>query len=230
MARKNIALATLLDSIPAASLGGSPDEAHYYTVEVTTPGPSGTGKVTVSSHDGLDNKVAAIVTSGSAIPVGVHGGTLTLTFTGVLTTGDSWTVLTTATGEAALGYSPNNALRSLLPLSARANGALVISNDYCDPVSMGSITSAAPTYSTPLDVSGYFRHTIQLNIVGDTDIDWVVQSSLDGDNWVTEGSGNDATTSATRTSFDGKVKYVRFGGTAEHGTGSTIAGLYMGGN
>ena len=70
--------------------GTTSDVAAYY-LTVDTAGLSGVAKVTVTSDTPGEGVASAFITSGSPFTVGTRGLTLTPTFTGALTLGQSWT-------------------------------------------------------------------------------------------------------------------------------------------
>lgn len=82
-----------------------------YTLEVTTPGASGTAEFTVTSNDlVVDNTVGdpdQVITSGSAINLGSSGATIVPTFTGSLTLGQTWHVVVWPDGIRAKPVSSN---------------------------------------------------------------------------------------------------------------------------
>jgi hypothetical protein len=70
-------------------------------------------------------------------------------------------------------------------------------------------------------------HVFSYVLVADTDMDLEAQGSIDGTNWYSLGTVDDASASGAITSTT-PARYVRFGVTAEHGTGSTVDPSYMG--
>jgi len=66
-----------VQAVSSGAYTGTGDD--WYTVEITTGGPSGTAEATVTSSLG-DNVAAAAVTSGATITVGTNGVLLTLTW------------------------------------------------------------------------------------------------------------------------------------------------------
>ena len=88
-----------------------------YTIEVTTGGASGAAKVTVTSNSDAEavgtmgDVIAApaevTLTSGTPLPLGAKGGTLTPAWTGVLTVGQKWSVCVFPRGIKAKPISDN---------------------------------------------------------------------------------------------------------------------------
>ena len=113
-------------SIPVVSSAGTATTADVYTVEVTTAGPSGTAKITVTSRLG-DNLAANTITSGVAENLGTKGATFTAVFE-ELHLGDRWTVQTLATGEVLDPVAvTTNYAGSIVPVRVTPEGEIVTS-------------------------------------------------------------------------------------------------------
>ena len=76
---------------PAAGSATNTDVIAYY-LTVTTPGISGTAKITVTSDTTGEGSAAAFVTTATAIDLGTKGLTLTPVFTGSLVAGQQWVI------------------------------------------------------------------------------------------------------------------------------------------
>ena len=74
----------------------------------------------------------------------------------------------------------------------------------------------------------YAHHTFQLVVVGDTDIDYAVQGSLDGTNWFDIATADDVTTGVYEEHVTMALRYVRVNAPAEHGISNTIDASYIG--
>ena len=104
---------------------------------------------------------------------------------------------------------------------------LIFEDHMAEEQGLDTLTSIA--YSDSIDVTGNLYHTVVLSAVGDTDLDPVIQWSVDGVTWYTEYTGNDLTTGTYQDHWEALCKYVRIGIIAEHGTASTLTGVYYGG-
>ena len=74
----------------------------------------------------------------------------------------------------------------------------------------------------------YAHHTVQLIVVGATDVDYKVEGSLDGTNWFTIDDGNDVTTGVYEEHATMPLVYIRVSIPAEHGSDNTIDASYIG--
>jgi hypothetical protein len=89
-----------------ANIANNSDVVAYY-LTVTTPGPSGAAKITVTSDTVGEATAAAAVTSGSPFSFGTQGLTLTPTFTGSLVEGQQWVLWLLPTGLMLSPVSDN---------------------------------------------------------------------------------------------------------------------------
>jgi hypothetical protein len=74
-----------------ASMATNTDMIAYY-VTVDTPGASGVAHITITSDTQGEGSASAAVTSGTPIPLGAKGATVTPTWTGSLKAGQQWVV------------------------------------------------------------------------------------------------------------------------------------------
>ena len=98
---------------PDVSTATNTDMIAYF-LQVTTGGPSGTAMITVSSDTAGESAAAALVTAGTAIPIGTKGLTLTPAFAGTLITGTRWVVWLTPSGVQLRPISNNFESASLV--------------------------------------------------------------------------------------------------------------------
>ncbi|CAO3460819.1 hypothetical protein [Azospirillum argentinense] len=107
--------------------GGLPSAALklpvLYTVTVTTGGPSGEAEVSVTPNNAAGGAAATgvVITSGEAISLGTSGATLTPTFVGNLSVGDTWRVMVVPVG---IGYKPVSEAQKTVSLYLYLDGLL----------------------------------------------------------------------------------------------------------
>lgn len=100
---------------------------------------------------------------------------------------------------------------------------------------VGMLTSHAwaqldePSSTTAYDCSAYSAHSIQYVVVGDTDVNFSTQGSLDGVAWFTLDSESDAATGTYEYHVVMPLYRIRVTISSEHGTGSTVDATYFGG-
>ena len=84
-------------SVPVFQLYGTSTKADVYKIQVTTAGPSGTAKITITSQED-DGIAAAVVTHGSPFVLGTSGVSAVMFFD-YLRINDTWDIRTRSTGE-----------------------------------------------------------------------------------------------------------------------------------
>ena len=138
-----------------------------YTIMVTTPGVTAVAKVTITTNskaedaamgDYIAAPVEVALTSGTALPLGTKGGTITPVWAGALTVGQMWTVAVFPKGIKAKPISNNFKTASLEMnrdgLKLEGNAAL---GTFTVDATAGDIAKATfnftTTFKKPTDVA-----------------------------------------------------------------------------
>lgn len=143
-------------SVPIFQLYGTSTKADVYKIQVTTAGPSGTAKITITSQ-GDDNVAAGILTHGSPFALGTSGVSVVIFFD-YLRVNDSWHIHTRSTGE----YEEPTPVYDNFPGTVRPSQVgegLAIQGAYKTALAIILINEAL---SQPIDCRGYSSLVIDM--------------------------------------------------------------------